>query len=110
MNKWHVFTKDNNEYVGSSCRINNGVVELYRNMKTTRTIDYSGLARLINPSAWSNPTKKHYEYTEVTDYVIPLTEVLRIERWDTDKASVEPPEPPDADSTQEASDEDRYAP
>lgn len=84
MSEWHVFTKDGNEFSGNHIILtSDGYVVLHRILRKKVVEERTGLSRLIKPSFWRNPTQVHHESYRVDDYVIPKSEVLRIERWDT---------------------------
>ena len=75
MTEWHIFTIDGEEYTGPKCSL------LYKEfVALVRT----GRSHIFEESFWGLRKRDYYKDFTIVDYMIPLSQVKRIERWDTE--------------------------
>lgn len=78
MSEWHIFTKDGNEYAGAWLMYEQGCMVLYRKNYWKVSKDIRDWKRL-----WLKiKTVKYKKLIRTYDFIIPITEVLRVEQWD----------------------------
>jgi hypothetical protein len=78
MTEWHIFTKDGNEYTGASLTYEQGCMVLYRRhyWKVSQDRrDWKWLWLKFKTVEWKEQDRTY-------DFIIPIPEVLRVERWD----------------------------
>ena len=78
MTEWHIFTKDGKEYTGKNLSYEENCMVLFRN-------HYWNVSEDKRDWRWiwlKYKTEKWTEKRKTYDFIIPIPEVSRVERWD----------------------------
>ena len=82
MTEWRIFTKDGEEYCGNRIERWYEFVVLFSLSRQKVIEERTWLSRLFSPSFWFCRVQVKYNDIKAYDYMIPYTEILRVERWD----------------------------
>ena len=82
MNEWCIFTKDGEDYCGNHIERWYEFVVLFSLSRRKVVEERTWLSRLFSPSFWFCGVQVKHDDIKAYDYMIPVTEILRIERHD----------------------------